>query len=110
MITNKLGLPQSFVEMATSDFDPDDKTYRVTSLLKGVREVILEKRHDVEQDVSDMIFMLFGSAAHSVLENSIETSSQIKECRLTEKINGRFISEKFDLYDAQLKKVNDYKT
>lgn len=109
-ITNKLGLPQPFVDMASSDFDPDETTYRVTSLLKGVREVILEKRHDVEQDVSDMIWMLFGTAAHSVLERSQETSSQIKECRLTEKINGRYVSGKFDLYDAKLKKVIDYKT
>ena len=35
-ITNKLGLPESFVQMAKSDFTADENTYRVTSLLKGV--------------------------------------------------------------------------
>ena len=53
IITNKLGLPQAFVEMAKSDFTAEPKTYRVTSLLKGIRETILEKRHadGIEQDV-----------------------------------------------------------
>ena len=57
-ITNNLGLPKAFVEMAKSDFPNSPKVYRVTSLLKGVRET--EKRHtdEIEQDVSDMIWLL----------------------------------------------------
>ena len=111
-ITNKQGLPESFVQMAKSDFTADAKTYRVTSLLKGVRETILEKRYadKIEQDVSDMIWMLFGTATHSVLEQSQETSSQIKEARLSEEINGRIISGKFDLYDEETETITDYKT
>ena len=109
-ITNKLGLPESFVQMAKSDFTADENTYRVTSLLKGVRETILERRHEAEMDVSDMIWMLFGTAAHAVLENTQETSTQIKEARLSEKINGRIISGKFDLYDEKTNTLTDYKT
>jgi hypothetical protein len=109
-ITNKQGLPESFVQMAKSDFTADENTYRVTSLLKGVRETILERRHEAEQDVSDMIWMLFGTAAHAVLENTQETSTQIKEARLSEEINGRIISGKFDLYDEKTKTITDYKT
>ena len=109
-ITNNQGLPESFVQMAQSDFTADEKTYRVTSLLKGVRETILERRHEAEQDVSNMIWMLFGTAAHAVLENTQETSTQIKEARLSEEINGRIISGKFDLYDDKTKTLTDYKT
>ena len=74
IITNKLGLPQAFVEMAKSDFTAEPKTYRVTSLLKGIRETILEKRHadEIEQDVSDMIWLLFGTAVHGILEKQQE--------------------------------------
>jgi len=86
VITNKLGLPQSFVEMAKSDYITEPKTYRVTSLLKGIRETILEKRHadEIEQDVSDMIWLLFGTATHGILENQQEQGHEIKESAIAE--------------------------
>lgn len=69
-ITNKYGLPQAFVTMAESDYQYRDKRYSVSSLLKGTREIILERRHHdkIEQDVSDMIWLLFGTTVHSILE------------------------------------------
>ena len=56
-ITNKMNLPQAFVEMAQSDYTPTPKQYSATALLKSIREVILERRHgnEIEQDVSDMV-------------------------------------------------------
>jgi hypothetical protein len=42
-ITNKLGLPEAFVQMAQSDYKPTPKRYSATALLKGVREVVLER-------------------------------------------------------------------
>lgn len=111
-ITNKLNLPQPLVEMAASDYTSAPNEYRVTSLLKGVREAVLEKRHgdEVEQDISDMIWLIFGTAVHSVLENSKEADHQIKEARLKETIAGLTISGKFDLYDSKKEMVTDYKT
>jgi hypothetical protein len=112
IITNKLGLPQSFVEMAKSDFTADAKTYRVTSLLKGIREAILEKRHanEIEQDVSDMIWLLFGTATHGILEKQKEQGHEIKETRVSLEIGGYTLSGQFDLYDSEAKKIVDYKT
>ena len=112
IITNKLGLPQSFVEMAKSDFTADPKTYRVTSLLKGIRETILERRHanDIEQDVSDMIWLLFGTAAHGILEKQKEAGHEIKETRISIEIGGYTLSGQFDLYNDADKKITDYKT
>lgn len=109
-ITNKLGLPEPFVQMCASDYRYTPHRYSVTSLLKGLREVMLERRHEVEQDVADCIWMLFGTAAHSVLESQQETSSQIKECSVQTEIDGITISGRFDLYDASNKTVTDYKT
>jgi hypothetical protein len=98
--------------MAKSDFTAEPKTYRVTSLLKGIRETILEKRHadEIEQDVSDMIWLLFGTATHGILENQQEQGHEIKESRVSIDFGEYTLSGKFDLYDANAKKITDYKT
>lgn len=112
IITNKLNLPQSFVEMAKNDYVIESNTYRVTSLLKGIRETILERRHagEIEQDVSDMIWLLFGTATHGILERQQEQGHEIKESRISIDIGEYKLSGQFDLYDSQAKKIVDYKT
>ena len=112
IITNKLGLPRAFEEMAKRDFTFDPKTYRVTSLLKGIRETILEKRHaeEIEQDVSDMIWLLFGTAVHGILEKQQEEGHEIKESRVSAEFGEYTLSGQFDLYNADEKKITDYKT
>ena len=125
IITNKLGLPRAFVEMAQRDYTQDEKRYSVTALLKGTREAILEKRHgnEIEQDVSDMIWLLFGQAVHSILEQQEEEGHELKETKLTMPITvegksdiGEYapveytLSGIFDLYNAKEKKITDYKT
>jgi hypothetical protein len=112
IITNKLNLPQAFVEMAQRDYTYAPNEYRVTSLLKGIRETILERRHDaeIERDVSDMIWMLFGTAVHSILERQTERDHEIKETRLKIPIGLYTLSGQFDLYNAETKTITDYKT
>lgn len=112
-ITNKNNLPEPMLNFVQQDgYKPSMDTIRVTELLKGVREVWLTKRHydELEQDVSDMIWMMFGTALHSILEASEEEGHQIKEARLSEKIGDLTLSGGFDLYDGKKKKVIDYKT
>ncbi len=111
-ITNKLGLPRAFVKMAESDYQYKDKQYSVTSLLKGVRETILERRHhnEIEQDISDMIWLLFGTAVHSILDHQEEGEHEFKEEYLKVKIGDYTLSGRFDLYNAKTKTVTDYKT
>jgi hypothetical protein len=112
IITNKLGLPKPLVDMAQSDYKYAPNEYRVTSLLKGIRETILERRHhsEIEQDVSDMIWLLFGTAVHSVLEGHQEGDQEIKEARLKIPIGDYILSGQFDLYNAETKTITDYKT
>ncbi len=111
-ITNNLGLPTAFVKMAQDDYEYKDKQYSVTTLLKGIRETILLRRyHDViEQDVSDMIWLLFGTAVHNILEHQGEGEHEIKEERLTIDIGDYVLSGKFDEYNFKDKNVIDYKT
>lgn len=112
-ITNALSLPAPFVSLAEGDEYPvAPNEYRVTSLLKGVRETILERRHGTEitRDVSDMVWLLFGTAVHGILEQHQEAGSQLKEERIKVPFEEYVLSGKFDLYDDDTKIVTDYKT
>lgn len=113
IITNETGLPQPFVDAVSSDYEYKPRRYSATSLLKGVREAVLQHRHDkeVSQDASEMVWLLFGKAVHSILENSVETPEQVKECKLVEDMgDGYELSGIFDLYDMNEQTVYDWKT
>lgn len=111
-ITNKLNLPQPFVSAVERDYQYKDKQYSVTSLLKGICQVMLERRHndEIEQDVADSIWLILGTSVHSILENAKETADQLKENKIVIDIGDYKLSGIFDLYDAKEKKVTDYKT
>lgn len=113
MLTNVNNLPQPLVDAVTREHEYKDKQYSVTSLLKGACQVILERRHqeEITQDVSDMVWLLFGNAVHKVLEEAQETDDQLKENKLVIDVgDGYKLSGIFDLYDAKEKEVTDYKT
>lgn len=112
-ITNNMGLPQPFVDAATSDHQYTPHRYSVTSMSKGVRQCILERRHgdEVEQDCADMVWAIFGSAVHRILEDGRETATQLKENKLVVDMGYGFeLSGIFDLYDDSTGTVTDYKT
>jgi len=113
IITNKKSLPAPMFNFVNNDKQaPKDNVVRVTDLNKGIREHWLYKRHwhELEQDVSDMVWLMFGTAVHSVVDQAEERSHQIKETRLEEQIGDLILSGQFDLYDAKRKIVTDYKT
>lgn len=112
-ITNKNKLPEPMFQFVlNSSKKPSMDVIRATELLKGVREIWLTKRHydDIEVDVSEMVWAMFGTALHKILEESEEKSYQIKEARLSEKVGDLTLSGGFDLYDGKRKIVKDYKT
>ena len=112
-LTNSMGLPAPFVSAAESDHRYTPGRYSVTALLKGAREAVLQRRHDdeIEQDVADMVWAVFGSAVHSILEQSQETDTQLKENYLVVDMPGGYqLSGIFDLYDDATGTVTDYKT
>ena len=73
-ITNKLNLPDMLQRAAEKDYQYRDKRYSITSLLDPDRVLMLKRRHndEIEQDVSECIWMLFGTVTHYVLETGIE--------------------------------------
>lgn len=116
ILTNKLNLPQPFVDAATNDHEYTEGRYSVTELLGGTCEAILKRRHSDEltDDVADRVWAIFGSAVHEILQNSNESESQLKEnwieCQLDGSLSGYSLSGIFDLYDDSTGIVTDYKT
>lgn len=112
-LTNKLNLPAPFVEACRRERNFDSKTFSVTELLKGTTEILLTRRHsdEIEQDVSDMVWLVFGSAVHGILEGAQETETQLKENRVFMDFpKGYRVTGQFDLYDDSTGTVTDYKT
>lgn len=114
MITNKLNLPQPFVDAATSDHKYTDKRYSVSEVLGGTCEAILKRRHqgEADEDVADRVWAIFGTAVHKVLQEGEATSSQLQEEWLSVPVpeEGYRLSGIFDLYDEDMETVTDYKT
>ena len=118
-ITNHLNLPQPFVSAVESEYVPTPQQYSVTTVLNPSRYVILSRRHnsEVEQDVADMIWLLFGTAFHSILENSRAEEEQLQEQYLKQdlgmfdkELEGYKLSGKADLLDTKTNTMIDYKT
>ena len=66
---------------------------------------------EIEQDVSDMIWLIFGTAVHSILEKSQEELEELKENKfVVDMLNGYKLSGIFDLYNDATGTVTDYKT
>ena len=119
MLTNKLNLPKPIYNALNSDYQPKPHQYSVTTILNSVRQVILRRRYndEIDQDCSELIWALFGTAFHSVLEDAQEEESQFKEEYLKQdlsvicdELSGYFLSGKSDLVDIATKTIIDYKT
>lgn len=118
-ITNKMGLPKQLVSLVDNDYKPTDKRYSCTTILKPTRQIILERRYgdQIEQDVSEMVWCIFGTLAHSVIENAQEDEGQFKEEKLLvdigkycEELKGYYLSGRSDLIDLLDKCITDWKT
>ena len=116
ILTNKLNLPQPFVDAATNDHEYTEGRYSVTELLGGTCEAILKRRHadDIEEDVSDRVWAILGTAVHEILRQAEASESQIQENWLSVKLEGLAsgyeLSGIFDLYDDSTGTVTDYKS
>ena len=73
-ITNYNNLPDMLVRAVEKEYEYRDKRYSITSLLDSDRVMMLKRRYNsqITQDVSDCIWMLFGSVTHYALETGIE--------------------------------------
>ena len=112
IITNQNNLPQALVDVVSRDYEYKDKRYSATAILKPIRQLMLERRHnkEISQDVSDMIWLIFGNAVHKLIENAPSNSSQFKEEHVEIKVGDYTLSGIIDLYDIDKEEIQDWKT
>ncbi len=118
-LTNKFNLPQSFVNCVESlVYDPresDPNRISITSLINNPLPKLLSTKHwaELEEDVSEHIWRIFGSAAHYVLaqidKDKEKSKNHLIEQKITEVVDGITVVGKLDLYDAKTTAVEDYK-
>lgn len=99
IITNKHNVPEPLVTLATREYyTKGEAQYSVTELMSPPKIRRLRDKHneDVQQDVSDMLWSLLGSALHVVMERSV-TPGFINEERLFIEMDGVKISGQIDL-------------
>jgi len=112
-LTNKFSLPSTFINVIKRpQYSKGDCHISATELLNSPRIVQLKHKHwdDLEQDASEMVWQLFGSAVHGILEHGKDAHHIVEE-RLFTEIDGWKISGALDLqevYEPGIQ-VSDYK-
>lgn len=114
--TNKSNLPETFVraiENQRKEYSGKNNEIfiSVTSLIDDPHIRRLKNNHyeKIEVDVSDSIWMLFGTAFHKVMESGANENDLFEE-RLSSEFNEFVINGSFDYYDSKTKIIYDYKT
>lgn len=113
-ITNKFNIPQTFMNVLDRPQYSKGKAHlSVTQLLNSPKIVALTKKFEdeIETDASDMVWSIFGSAVHNVLEHG-KDDNHIVEQRIHKEYDGWHISGAIDLQVVNDKgiSVKDYKT
>jgi len=112
-LTNNFNLPDTFVNVIKRpQYDKGDSQISATEILNSPRIVQLKRQHwnDLTEDASDMVWSLFGSAVHNILQHG-KDDHHIVEQRIHVEHEGWKISGAIDLqevYDDGIV-ISDYK-
>ena len=100
-LTNKRGLPKSIVsaiELYSSKYHRGDADISMTQLIDAPKIKILKEEYadKLEEDVSEVIWRVFGNAVHKLFEDSDKDKNTILEKRFFGKCNGWTVSGAID--------------
>lgn len=101
-ITNKHGVPAPLVTLATREYySKGEAQYSVTELMSPpkIRRLREQYNDDIQQDVSDMLWSMLGSALHVVMERG-KTPGFLSEERLFVEIDDVLVSGAIDLQES----------
>lgn len=114
-LTNKHGIPVTFVNvLERPTYSKGRANLSVTQLINSPKIVALTQKFEdeIEQDVSEMVWSIFGSAIHKVLEHGSDDNHIVEE-RIHAHLDGWNISGAIDLQvineDGSVS-IRDYKT
>jgi hypothetical protein len=112
-LTNKLGLPESLVAAVShNDRDREGCDYTITELIGPPRQAVLKRQHwdALEEDVSERLWMLMGSAGHEVLRRAGKSLGKgVIEERAVVEFDGFKISGQIDLAIQGDNTMTDFK-
>jgi hypothetical protein len=113
-ITNKFGLPDTFLNvLARPTYSKGKAHISATELINSPKIVQLKRKHwdEIEEDASSMVWSLFGSAVHNILEHGKQENHIVEE-RIHVEFDGWKISGAIDLQEVYEDGIviNDYKT
>ena len=112
-LTNKFNLPATFVNaISRPQYSRGDSQISVTEILSPPQLVQLKRKHedDLEEDASDRVWSLFGSAVHNILQHG-KGDNHVVEERLFTNFEGWSISGAIDLQEVYPEgiAISDYK-
>lgn len=113
-LTNKSNLPAALLKaMANDPYDKGDSDFSVTGLIKPARLSALEERHahEIEEDVEDGLYRLYGQLVHALLERANEVDLCETRYFYTFNVNGKDykISAQMDTLTLTSGKLRDFK-
>jgi hypothetical protein len=113
-LTNNHALPETIINVIRRpEYNKGRANMSVTELLNSPRIVQLKRKHwdDLTEDAADMVWSIFGTAIHGVLEHG-KGDTHIVEERIHVELEGMRISGAIDLQEVEPDGiiVSDYKT
>ncbi|MFM2134484.1 MAG: Leptospira phage [Bacteroidota bacterium] len=100
-LTNRHNLPETIINvLRRPQYSKGGAHVSATELLSSPRIVQLRRQHwnDIEEDASEMVWSLFGSALHNVLEHGKDRNHVVEE-RLFAEVDGWSLSGAVDLQE-----------
>lgn len=110
-VTNKLNLPAALVSAVSRERHNEPNSYSATTLIKGVKEIILTLRHwdELEADAADSIWAIWGTAVHAIFEK--QKDETFKEEFFSVPVGEKSrITGTVDSYDLENAIITDWKT
>ena len=101
-LTNNYNLPETFINVIKRpQYSRGKAQISVTEILNSPRIVQLRQKHmeEITEDAADMVWSLFGSAVHNILQHG-KGDNHIVEERLHIDFNGWHISGALDLQEV----------
>lgn len=109
-VTNRLHLPEAFVNAVSVERHNKPGQYSATTLNKGTKEIVLQERHwdEFEVDAADNVWAVFGTAVHAVLEK--HNDGNFHEERFDVAVGDSRVTGVVDSYDMERGTIADWKT
>jgi hypothetical protein len=105
-----MGLPEALVKAVSLQKHNEPGQLSATTLLNGVKQIHLRDRHwsELEEDVADHVYALFGTAVHEVLND--EGVDEFAEEFISSEMDGIVVTGRIDNYNMRSCILSDYKT